>query len=114
VVGHEGQREGAREGDGGGEGSCKKVDYGNGESSKDQRDDSKVSFGFGERIELVGENEEEGRMKEAGVPFVKFYLVSEVIPGVIEGVDFIHPEGFLVKGIESKGKPNEKAEKKDK
>jgi hypothetical protein len=41
-------------------------------------------------------------------------LLFEIIPGVIEGMDFINPQGFFIKGVESQGKPNEKTEKKDK
>jgi hypothetical protein len=62
----------------------------------------------------MGEDEEEGRMEKAGVTFIKFYLVFEVIPGIIEGMDFINPEGFLVEGIEPQGKSHQKAEKKHK
>ena len=35
--------------------------------SEDQRDDSKVLFGFGERIELMGEYEEKGRVGESRI-----------------------------------------------
>jgi len=28
-------------------------------------------------------------------------LILKTNPGFVEGMDFIHPEGFLVKGIES-------------
>jgi hypothetical protein len=62
----------------------------------------------------MGEDEEEGRMKKVGVSFIKFYLVFEVIPGVIEGMDFIQPEGFLIEGIKPQGKAYKEAEKKDK
>jgi len=79
VVSHEGKGEGAGKGDGRGEGYCKEIDHWDGESSKDQRDDPEIPFRFGERIELVCEDEEEGRMKEGWVLFIKFYLAFEII-----------------------------------
>ena len=91
MVGHEGQTESAGEGDERRKLSCKEIDHGDGKGSKNQRDDSEISFGFGEGIELMSEDEEEGRMKIRRIPFIIFYLVSKVISGVIEGVDFIHP-----------------------
>jgi len=39
----------------------------------------------------MGEDEEKGGMKIRGILFIKFDLAFEVISGVIEGVDFIHP-----------------------
>jgi len=74
VVGHEGQRKGAGKGDERRKLSCKQIDHGDGEGSEDQGDDSEVSFGLGERIELVGENEEKGRMKIRGILLIEFYL----------------------------------------
>jgi len=41
-------------------------------------------------------------------------LTSEIIPGVIEGVDFIYPERFLIKTVKSEGKADEKAKNDDK
>ena len=79
--------------------SCKEIDHRDGKGSEDERDDSKVPFGFGERIELMGENEEERRMKIRRILFIEFYLASEIISGVIEGMDFVHPKGFLVEGV---------------
>jgi len=114
VVGHEGQREGAGEGNERRKLSCKEIDHGNGKGPKDQRDDSEITFGFGERIELMGEEEEERRVKIRWILFIKFYLAFEVISGVIEGVDFIHPEGFLIEGIESQGEADEETKKKNK
>jgi hypothetical protein len=109
VVGHEDEREGAGEGDGRGERPCKEIEHGDGEGSEDQRDDTKVPFGFGEGIELVGEDEEERRMKIRGIFFIKFYLALEIIPGVVEGMDFIHPQRFFVEGIKSQCETDEEA-----
>ncbi len=109
VVGHEGQRKGTGEGDRKGKRSCEEIDHGDGEDSEDQRNDSKVSFWLGERVELMGENKKEGRMKISRFLFIKFYLAFEVISGVIEGMDFVHPERLLVKGIDPQGKTDEKA-----
>ena len=89
MVSHKGQREGAEKGNERRKLSCEEINHGDGKGSKDQGDDSKVSFGFGERIELMGENEEEGRMKIRWILFIEFYLAFEVISGVIEGMDFV-------------------------
>jgi hypothetical protein len=51
------------------------------------------------------ENKKEGRVKKGGVFFIIFKLGSETIPGGIKGMDFIHPERFFVKGIESQSRP---------
>lgn len=53
-------------------------------------------------------------MEESGVFFIKFYLAFQIISGIIKGMDFVHPEGFLVKGIESEGEANEETEEKNK
>ena len=101
MVSHEGQSEGTGKGDGRRERSYKEIDHGDGESSEDQWDDPKVSFWFGEGIELVGKNKEERRMKIRGILLIELDLAFEIIPGVIEGMDLIHPEGFLVKCVKS-------------
>ncbi len=49
----------------------------------------------------MGEDKKEGRMKKSGILFVIAYLALKIIPGIIEGVNLIHPEGFVVKGVES-------------
>jgi len=51
-------------------------------------------------MKLMGEYKEEGRVKKSGILLIEFDLGSKIISGVIEGVDFIHPKGFFVKGIE--------------
>jgi len=110
VISHEGQGEGAGEGDGRRKGSCKQIEHGDGEGSEDQGDDPEVSFGLGERIKLMGEDEEERRMKEGRVFFIKFDLSFEIISGIIVGMDFVHPEGFFVEGVKSQGKAYKKAD----
>jgi hypothetical protein len=104
VVSHEGQRKGTGKGDERRELSCEEIDHGDGEDSEDQRDDSKIPFGLGERIELVGENEEKGRMKKRRILFIEFYLAFEVISGVVERMDFVYPKGLLIKGVNPQGK----------
>jgi len=89
--------------------SCKKIDHWDGKSSEDQGDDSEVPFGLGERMELMGENKEKGRVEIRWILLIKFYLASEIIPRIIEGVDFIDPERFLIKGVKSEYKTYEKA-----
>jgi len=93
---------------------CKKIDHGDGKSSEDQGDDSEVPFGLGERMELMGENKEKGRVEIRWILLIKFYLASEIIPRIIEGVDFIDPERFLIKGVKSEYKTYEKAKHDDK
>jgi hypothetical protein len=51
----------------------------------------------------MGEHKKEGRVKKSGILLIKSELGSEIIPRVIEGMDFIHPKGLLVEGIESQG-----------
>jgi len=80
VVGHEGKREGARNRDGRRKRSGKKIDHGDGEGSEDQRDHPEISFRFRERIELIGKNKENRRMKKSRVFFVKLDLTFKVIP----------------------------------
>jgi hypothetical protein len=101
VISHEGQREGTGEGDRRRERSCKEIEHGNGEGSEDQRDDAQISFGPGKRVELVGEDEEERRMKKGWVLLIEFDLPFEIIPGVIEGMDLVHPERFLIESVKS-------------
>jgi len=62
----------------------------------------------------MGKDEEEGRMKIRRILLIKFDLPSEVISGVIEGMDFVHPEGFLIESVESQGKSYKETENQDK
>jgi len=80
MVGHKGQREGAEKGNQRRKLPCKEIDHGDGKGSENQGDDSKVPFGFGKRIELMGENEEQRRMKINRILFIKFYLAMKIIP----------------------------------
>ena len=114
MVGHKGQGKSTSKGDGRGELSCKQIDHGDGEDSEDQGDNPEVSFGVGERIELVGENEEKGRMKIRWILFVEFYLAFEIVSGVVEGMDFVYPERLSIKGVEPQSKAYEEAKNKDK
>jgi hypothetical protein len=113
VVSHEGQREGTGKGDERRKLFCKQIDHGDGEDSEDQGDNPEVSFGLGERIELVGENEEKGRMKIRWILFVEFYLAFKIVSGVIEGMDFVHPEGLPVEGVKPQSKAYEEAKYQD-
>ena len=91
MIGHEGQREGAGKGDGRRKLSGKKVDHGNGNGPKDQRNDTEIPFWFCKGIKLMSEDEEKGRMKKSWVLFIEFYLTFEIISGIIEGMDFVNP-----------------------
>jgi hypothetical protein len=113
VVGHEGQRKRTGKGNGRRKLSCKEIDHRDGEDSEDQRNDPEVPFRLGERIELMGENKKEGRMKIRRVLFIKLDLPTEIVSGVIEGVDFVHPERFLIKGVKPQSKAYEETKNKD-
>jgi hypothetical protein len=113
VIGHKGQREGAEKGNERRKLSCKEIDHRDGKGSEDQGDDSEVSFGLGEGIELVGENEKKRRVKISRILLIIVKLTSKIISRIIEGVDFVHPERFSIKGVESEGKPCEKAQNDD-
>jgi hypothetical protein len=52
-------------------------------------------------------------MKVRRILFIIFQLISYTISRIIEGVDFVNPERFLVEGVESQSKADEKTEKKD-
>jgi hypothetical protein len=110
VVGHENQRQGAGKGGERRKLSCKKIDHGDGKGSEDQGDNSKVSLGLGERIELVSENKEEGRMKIRRVLFIKFYLALQIISGVVEAMDLVYPEGFSIKSVKPQGEADNETE----
>jgi hypothetical protein len=47
----------------------------------------------------MGENKKERRMKIRGVLFVIRQLGLQIMSGIVKGIDFIHPEGFLIKGV---------------
>jgi hypothetical protein len=61
----------------------------------------------------MGEDKEERWLKVSGILFIIVELSLKTISGIVEGVDFIHPEGFSIKSIESQGKPYDEAENKD-
>jgi len=108
MVGHKGKGKSTSKGDGTRKLSCKEIDHRDGEGSEDQGDNPEVSFRLGERIELMGKDEEEGRMKISRILLIKFNLPSEIVSGVIEGVDFIYPERFVVEGVKPQSKTYEK------
>ena len=49
----------------------------------------------------MSENKKEGGREESWVILIELNVAAETIPRIIEGVDFIHPEGFLVKRVKS-------------
>jgi hypothetical protein len=61
----------------------------------------------------MGEDEKERSLEGGWILFVKLYLTSEIVPGVIEGMDFIQPERLLVKAVESQGESNDDTKNKD-
>ena len=79
MVSHEGERETARQGNAGGELSSKKVDHKDTKSAKDQWNDSKVSFRFGEGIELMGNHEKKRSLEISWIIFIKLDLAFDII-----------------------------------
>ncbi len=61
----------------------------------------------------MGENKKEGGVEESRVLFIEFYLAIEIISGIIESVDLVYPQGFLVKGIKSQTEAYEQAKNED-
>jgi hypothetical protein len=49
----------------------------------------------------MGETEKQRRLNVIRLFFIILYLVFETIPGVIECINFVEPEGFSIKGVES-------------
>jgi hypothetical protein len=47
----------------------------------------------------MGEDKEERRVQECRIVLVKLQLILEIISRIIIGMDFIHPERFLIEGI---------------
>ena len=113
MIGHEGERKSAGKGNVRREGSREKVHHRYGESSEDQRNDPQISLGFFKGVEKMGEKKKERGVEESRVVFIEFNLAGEIIPRIIEGVNFIHPEGFLVKGVESQDESYKETEKKN-
>ena len=59
----------------------------------------------------MGEDKEEGRMKISWILLIKCDLSSEIISGVIEGMDFVHPEGLLIEAVEPQSEANDETKK---
>jgi hypothetical protein len=62
----------------------------------------------------MGKNKEEGRMKIRRILLIKFDLPSEIVSGVVEGMNFVHPQGLLIKAVESQGKAYEETKNENK
>jgi len=59
-------------------------------------------------MEKMGEDKKERWLKISGIVFVIVKLGLRIIPRIIEGVDFIHPERFLIKGVKPEGEAKKK------
>lgn len=110
MIGHKGQRKSTRKGDAGREGSCEKVNHGDGKGSKDKRQESKIPFRLCKRIKRVGENKKKRGVEIRRILLVEFYLLPKPISGIIEGMDFVQPQRLLIKRIKPQEEPNKKAE----
>jgi hypothetical protein len=62
----------------------------------------------------MGKDEEEGRMMIGWIFLIKFDLPSEIVSGVVEGMDFVYPEGLLIKGIKPQSKTHHQTKKEHK
>ena len=63
----------------------------------------------------MGKEIKEGGMKKIGwMLFKVFYLVFNPLPRIIEGMNFVDPEGFLIKSVESQSEPNNETKNKQK
>ena len=110
VISHEGQRKRAWNSNRSGKDSRKEINHGYGEGPENKRDDPKISLRFFKWIEDMGENIEQRGVKEIGwMCFKIFQLAFKAFSGVIKGVDFVDPEGLLIKSIEPQGKTDDKA-----
>jgi hypothetical protein len=105
VVSHERQREGARKGDRRRKLSRKKIDHDDGKGSKDQGNDTQIPFRLGKRVKQVSQNEKKGWVKESWILFIEVKLISKPILRILEGINFVYPEGFLVKRVKSHDEP---------
>ena len=57
----------------------------------------------------MGEYKKQRRVKVAWVFFIEFYLTLQIISGVVKRMEFVHPEGSLIKCMKSQSKPNDEA-----
>ena len=56
----------------------------------------------------MGKEIKEGGMKKVGwMLFKVFYLVFNPLPRIIEGMNFVDPEGFLIKSVEPQCESND-------
>jgi hypothetical protein len=79
MVSHKGQGKCARNSNRPRKLLSEKIDHRDGEDSKDQRDNPKISFRFGERIELMGNHEKKGGLEISWIVFIKSDLALETI-----------------------------------
>jgi hypothetical protein len=62
----------------------------------------------------MGKEIKEGGMKKVGwILFKVFYLVFNPLPRIIEGMNFVDPEGFLIKMVKPQGESNDETKNKD-
>jgi hypothetical protein len=59
------------------------------------------------------EVKERGMKKVRWMLFKVSYLVFNPLPRIIEGMNFVNPEGFLIKIVESQGESNDETKYKD-
>jgi hypothetical protein len=55
----------------------------------------------------MSENKEKRGVKVSWVFFVILQLVLDTISRIIISVNFVNPEGFLIEGVEPKGKADD-------
>jgi hypothetical protein len=62
----------------------------------------------------MSEDKEKGRVEVSRIFLIEFQLAFEIILRVVECMDFVHPERFLIKRVEPQEKADEQAKRKDK
>jgi hypothetical protein len=61
----------------------------------------------------MGENKKKRRVQKSRVAFVKLQLIPKIISRIIIRMNFIHPEGFFIEGVEPQSETHEEAEKQN-
>ena len=91
----------------------KEIDHWDRENSEDQGNDAQIPFWFCKGIKLMGKDEEKGRMEKGWIFCVEFYLALDIVPRIVKGIYLIHPQRFMVEGIESQEETYDKSGKKN-
>ena len=61
----------------------------------------------------MGENEKKGWVKVSRFLFVEFYLALKIISRIVERMDLINPQRFLIKSVKSQDKSHNHTKNED-